>query len=87
MEVHQEAVRPSFDEECGPEEIKALLNRWGRERFFRVRNWGDRVTITSVRPLPSFVLTLETQYEHRTIETRKEPWGGGPAVSRETPPG
>jgi hypothetical protein len=86
MEAHREAG-PALDGELGPDEAKALLNRWGREGFFRAKGWGDRITVTSVRPLPFYVLTLETQYERRGVETRREPWGGGAADSVEPPPG
>jgi hypothetical protein len=67
------------------EEVKALVNRWGREGFFRVKGWGDALTILSTRPLPFYVLSLETQYEHRASTVRTAPDEGGP-VDYEGPP-
>lgn len=68
-------------------EIKAFLNRWGNEGFFRAKGWGDKIRVVSVRPLPYYLLNLETQYEHRTTNIRRVPYEGGPLDSLESSPG
>jgi hypothetical protein len=67
-------------------EIKAFLNRWGKEGFFRAKGWGDKIRVVAVRPLPYYLLYLETQYEHRTTDVRKVPYEGKPLDPLEPSP-
>jgi hypothetical protein len=81
---------PMSDEmESGPlsiAEARRLINQWSRGGFFRVRDLGSRVTIEEITPRSSYMVTLQSQYEDRTVEPAFAPFRGEVLDDRGEPP-
>jgi hypothetical protein len=79
----------SNEMESGPlglAEARRLLNQWSRGGFFRLRDLGSRITIEEITARSSYTVTLQSQYEDRTVEPGFAPYRGEALDDRGEPP-
>jgi hypothetical protein len=70
----------------GNDQVCQAVNRWSRGGFFRVRNFGDRITLHEVAARAAHTVRLWSEYETRTISRASRPYNDGPVDDRGTPP-
>jgi len=68
------------------QEVRAAVNKWSESGFFRQRHFGDRISIGDATELNTYVVSLETEYEERSVSRKKEPYKGSKLDDSGTPP-
>jgi hypothetical protein len=69
------------------EKVRHVVNRWSSDGFFRLRRFGDKVTVDEVVPHSSYAIRLWSEYEERSVSRASKPYPGGPVDDRGQPPG
>ena len=69
------------------DDVRRIVNRWCDRGFFRVKGLGDKIFIEDIIPHCSYVLSVSSQYEERSVSRGSAPYHGGPVDNDGTPPG